>query len=103
MSISIIGVSVFIIVVTAGFIYVRLRYGCFFEPSFSPTFPEELKPFMKEHMWRYHVNTVQDLLKRYEEAKIRETNLFSLERFLDEEKTLIKARKIFKRRSTRIR
>ena len=87
-------VLVAVVVFIAGIIYVKLRYGRLFdEISFDSSFPEELKPFVTKNIRVYHVDRIQDLLKRYEETKSSEANFFSLERFLDEERIRIKIKK----------
>ncbi len=86
-------VSVAVVVFITVIIYVKLRYGRLFESCFDSSFPEELKPFVTKNIRAYHANRIPGLLKRYEETKSREGNFFSLERFLNEEKALIKTRK----------
>ena len=98
MGISIVGVSVgvflLIVLVASAIIWaLKMQGGRLFEPCFDSLFPEELKPFVTKNIRAYHANRIPGLLKRYEETKSREGNFFSLERFLNEEKALIKTRK----------
>jgi hypothetical protein len=80
----IVGAVFFIVVILC----VRLKQGCFFEPMFSDDFPEELKLYIKKWPMRYRARMIAPFLERYEEAKKREGNFFSLERFFGEEKLM---------------
>ena len=86
---TVLGILLAIIIVA----YVRAKQGCFFKPMFRNDFPEELKPYIRENPMRYRAGAIAPFLERYRKTKKREGNFFSLERFLDGERELMRMKK----------
>ena len=88
-----VGLILFVGLLATAILYVRLKQGCFFKPRFKNNVPEELKPYITKYPMRYGPWGIAPFLERYEKTKEREGTFFSLERFLNEEKELMRIKK----------